>query len=114
IIKPQTIHTVFDEDEYYDYDWKIGLSILDIGFNQYKYGVNSRRLTGFNDNITDTVIDQRFLDIKSLASFNDSLGGVVRTIQQPNGMFRITNPTRMVLNVDKYLFDAFYINGNLS
>jgi hypothetical protein len=114
IIKPQTLHTVFDEDEYYDYDWKIGLSILDIGFNQYRYGVNSRRLIGFNENITDTVIDQRFLDIQGLEAFNDSLQGVVRTIQQPNGLFRITNPTRMVLNVDRYLFDAFYINGNLS
>jgi hypothetical protein len=114
LIKPQQIATVFDEDSYYDYDWKIGVSILDIGFNQYKYGKESRRLSGFQNNITDTVVDQRFLNVKSVEAFNDSLVGVIRNIQQPTGLFNIVNPARLVINVDRYLFDAFYVNGNLS
>jgi hypothetical protein len=114
IIKPRIIPTVFDEDMYYDYDWKIGLSILDIGFNQYKYGEQSRQLNGFHENITDSVIDEKFLYVGSFEAFNDSLQGVVRNIRRPNGLFRVTNPTRMVLNVDRFLFDAFFVNANLS
>mgnify|MGYP001500473020 CR=1 FL=1 len=114
LIKPQIIPTAFDEDMYYDYDWKIGLSILDIGFNQYKYGLQSRQLSGFYDNITDSLIDERFLNVGSLAEFNDSLQGVVRNIQTPSGLFRVGNPARLVLNVDRFLFNAFYVNANLS
>jgi hypothetical protein len=114
IIKPGQIASVFDDDSYYDYDWKIGLSILDIGFNQYQYGKNSRIFSGFQSNITDSVIDEKFLHAENFQAFNDNLSGVVRNIQIPAGTFRIINPTRAVLNVDRYLFDAFYVNGNLS
>jgi len=114
LIKPQQIAAAFDDDSYYDYDWKIGVSLLDIGFNQYKYGRNSRIVSGFQNNVTDTVVDQRFLNIKSFDAFNDSLTGVAKNLQQQSGMFRIVNPTRLVLNVDRYLFNAFYVNANLS
>ena len=116
LIKAAQTGSGFDEDvnSYYDYDWKIGLSILDIGFNQYKYGRNSRVISGFQNNITDSIIDNRFLHVDDLENFNDNLQGVAQNIQQPAGLFRIINPTRTVLNVDHYLFDAFYINGNLS
>jgi hypothetical protein len=114
LIKPQQITTVFDDDSYYDYDWKIGVSLLDIGFNQYKYGRNSRIVSGFQPNITDTVIDQRFLNINNFDAFNDSLVGVAKNIQQQSGKFKIVNPARIVLNVDRYLFNAFYVNANLS
>ena len=115
LIKSNQTPSVFDaEEEYYDYDWKIGLSLLDVGFNQYKYGKESRTISGFQDNITDSVIDEKFLHIKKLQEFNNNLPGVVKNIQQPVGEFRVVNPARMVLNVDRYLFDAFYVNGNLS
>jgi hypothetical protein len=114
IIKPGLIPAVFDEDTYYDYDWKIGLSILDIGFNQFQYGRNSRILSGFQDNITDTVLDVQFADVSNLDEFNDRVNGIAGSITQPIGKFHIVNPTRLVLNVDHFINGAWYINGNAS
>jgi hypothetical protein len=114
LIKSQQITTVWDDDTYYDYDWKIGLSLLDVGFNQFKYGINSRKVSGFQDNITDTVIDIRFDNVNKLQEFNEALPGVVRNIQQPTGMFHVVNPARLVLNVDHFITGAWYINGNAS
>jgi hypothetical protein len=114
LIKSQQIPTVFDDDTYYDYDWKIGVSLLDIGFNQFKYGINSRKVSGFQPNVTDTVVDIQFDDIHKLQDFNNVLPGIVRNIQQPTGVFPVINPARLVLNVDHFITGAWYINGNAS
>ncbi len=114
IIKTGQISSVFDDDDYYDYNWKIGLSLIDIGFNQFKYGAQSRILSGFQNNITDTTLDVRFTEIDDLAEFNERLNGVARTIQQPGGYYKIVNPTRVVLNVDHFITGAWYVNGNVS
>jgi hypothetical protein len=114
IIKTGQISSVFDDDDYFDYNWKIGLSLLDIGFNQFKYGAQSRILSGFHDNITDTVLDVRFSEIDDLEEFNERLNGIARNIQQPGGLYKIINPARAVLNVDHFITGAWYVNGNLS
>jgi hypothetical protein len=114
LIKSSQISSAFDEDNYYDYDWKIGLSLLDIGFNQFQYGKNSRIVSGFQNNITDTVLDQRFTDINNLQEFNDKLVGIARNLQQPTGTFHVINPARLVLNVDHFITGAWYVNGNAS
>ncbi len=114
LVKSQEISTVWDDDNYYDYNWKIGLSLLDIGFNRYQYGAQSRTVSGFQPNITDTVVDIKFDDIHKLKDFNDVLPGIARNIQQPTGMFPIINPARLVLNVDRFITGAWYINGNAS
>jgi hypothetical protein len=114
LVKSQQITSVWDDDTYYDYDWKIGLSLLDIGFNQFNYGIQSRKVSGFQPNVTDTVVDIRFADIHKLQDFNDDLPGIVKTIQQPTGTFHVINPARLVLNVDRFIMGAWYINGNAS
>ena len=114
LIKSSQIPSVFDEDNYYDYDWKIGLSLLDIGFNQFQYVKNSRIVSGFQNNITDTVLDQQFTGINNLQEFNDKLIGIAGNIQQPAGTFHVINPARLVLNVDHFITGAWYVNGNAS
>jgi hypothetical protein len=114
IVKTGQISAVFDDDDYYDYTWKIGLSLLDIGFNQYKYGAQSRVLSGVQDNVSDTMLDVRFSDINDLEEFNERIADVARNVQQPGGLYKIVNPTRAVLNVDHYITGAWYVNGNLS
>jgi hypothetical protein len=104
----------WDEDTYYDYDWKIGVSLLDLGFNQYKYGQNSRVLSGIRANITDSLFDMKTDGADNFTAFNDSLAEIVETIRPLQGNFNILNPARLVINVDRYLFDAFYINGDLT
>jgi hypothetical protein len=115
IIKPGHISSVFDDEEdYYDYDWKIGLSLLDIGFNQFTHGKNGRIVSGFQDNITDTILDQRFDDISDLTELNERIVGIAGTIQQQSGVFHVVNPARLVLNVDHFITGAWYVNGNAS
>jgi hypothetical protein len=104
----------WNEDTYFDYDWKFGISLLDLGFNQYKYGVNSRIMGGIRENISDSLFDSRLDGADNFAAFNDSLGTIVNTMRQIPGNFNIMNPARVVVNVDKYLFDAFYVNADLS
>lgn len=104
----------WDEDTYFDYDWKIGVSLLDLGFNQYKYGVNSRLVTGMREDVPDSLFDQKLNGAEDFAGFNDSLAQIVQGMGSLRGNFNIINPARLVINVDHYLFDAFYINGDLS
>ncbi len=71
-------------------------------------------MSGFQDNITDTVLDVQFNDISNLQEFNNKLIGIARNIQQPGGLFRVVNPARAVLNVDHFITGAWYVNGNVS
>lgn len=114
LIKPPG-ESSWDEDNYYDYDWKIGVSLLDLGFNQYKYGRNSRALQGVRENITDSLFDQKINGADNFTALNDSISDMVVSSRVLEGAgFKIMNPARLVVNVDRYLFDAFYINGDLT
>jgi hypothetical protein len=104
----------WDEDNYYDYEWKIGLSLLDIGFNQYKYGQYSRQVNGVRPAMADSLVDERMNGISGFEGFTDSLASMVNVSRRLQGDFNIINPARMVINVDRYLFDAFYINADLT
>jgi len=114
LVKPQEV-TYFDEDDnYYDYDWKFSVSLLDIGANQYKYGTQSRFMSGVKSNITNVSLDEKFHTIKSLRGFNDSLATLVDQASQIGGGFNIINPTRLVVNVDRFVTQAFFINAEIS
>lgn len=101
-------------DDYYDYEWKFGASLLDVGLNQYKYSNASRTMTGVRPDITDTTAENKLRDITSIDQLNDSLATLVNSFSALSGNFSIINPMRLVLNADRYLFDAFYVNGELS
>jgi len=114
LIKPQGTTSFADEEDYYDYDWKIGLSLLDLGANQYKYGTESRVIYGVNNNITGSILDNKFdSTVTTFKTFNDSLATVTNSAQL-GGKMIVLNPTRLVLNVDHYLAGNFYINAELS
>lgn len=115
LIKPQgTPGFMEDEETYYDYDWKIGASLLDLGYAFYRYSNNSRTgsipVTGLNADR----LDQAFLEsIPNMEAFSDSVEAVfdARTL---SGDLRIWAPTRLVLNVDRFINSAFYVNAELS
>jgi hypothetical protein len=114
LVKPQGTTSFGDEEDYYDYDWKIGISLLDIGGSQYKYGTESRIITGVKTNITGTTLDNKFdSTIGSVAAFNDSMATVIDGYQV-GGKFIVLNPMRLVVNVDHYITGNFYINAELS
>jgi hypothetical protein len=113
LIKNGAIPT-YEDDDYYDYDWKVGVSLLDVGVNQYKYGAESAVASGVKPNVTDSALEKKFTNIKSLEQANDSLQTIVQSFNQLTGKFNILNPTRLVINVDRFLSDAFYFNAELS
>lgn len=116
IIKTQAVNTFYDDDDgYYEYEWKIGLSLMDIGRNQFKFGKESTLVSGLRNNITDDTLQQRFGTLADFQDFNDSLATIVNSFTSLWGSkFEVFNPARMILNVDKYLINDFYINGELS
>jgi len=114
LVKTQAVTNYSDGDTYYDYEWKIGVSLLDIGRNTYGYGNQSRAASNPKSNVSDSALDAKFDNTGSLAEFNDSLATIVNNISTPRGVFNVWNPTRLVINVDRPLQDHFAINANLS
>lgn len=115
LVKLQSTGNVPDDDDYFDYDCKIGLSVLDIGYGQYAFGQYSTRARNINPNVTDVLLDQVFdSTISSVGIFRDSLSGVFGDMGRYIGKFRVTHPTRLVLNVDKFITGAFFVNADIS
>lgn len=116
IVKLPGISNAMDEDDgYFDYDWKIGLALLDIGFGQYKFGKYSTSVRNLRPGITDGRLDQAFdTSINSAQALHDSLAGLYSSVGNYTGKFRINHPARLVLNIDKFIAAAFYINADIS
>ncbi len=115
LIKPRGISIDNYRDDYFDYEWKIGLSFLDLGHNQFIYGSQSHYFTSTAANVTDSVLDQKFNDLHNFNQYNDSLSTIVNGFNSiSQGKFRILNPARAVLNIDRPLGYDFYLNLNLS
>jgi hypothetical protein len=114
IVKTQAVSTVYDEGEENDYEWKIGLSLLDVGLNRFVYGRESRSVSSLKNDISGAVLAEKFTSIDDLAEFNDSLATIVDRSVVLGGPFNIYTPARAVVNVDRYMWGNFYINGELS
>jgi hypothetical protein len=115
LVKLQSVKSVFDDDDYFDYDWKIGFSLLDIGYGQYAFGQYSTRARDINSNVTDILLDQVFdSTINSVSTFRDSLSRVFGDMGRYIGKFRVTHPARLVINVDKFITEAFFVNAGIS
>lgn len=97
-----------------NYDWKIGLSLLDLGANQFSPGEGSVQLFGPNYAITDITIDNKLIGTQDLRSFKDSLRTIFTNSADITAPFKIANPTRLILNIDRNLGNHFYVNGELS
>ncbi|KIC92816.1 hypothetical protein [Flavihumibacter solisilvae] len=115
LIRPEDVPGFMaDEEAYYDYDWKISASLIDFGWGQYRGGVESRKgsipASGITGSELDAAIDST---VKNLPQFNDSLGGLLHLEGLANN-FKIISPARLVLNVDRYLAGAWFVNAELS
>lgn len=102
------------EDAYYDYDWKISASLLDVGWGQYRYGTESRRGVIPPDGPNDVQIDQRMdSTVKSLSDFSAALGQLIPTSGAGTN-YKMYSPMRVNLNVDRWITQALYLNADLS
>lgn len=114
IIKSQAVGSFYDEATEGDYEWKIGFSLLDLGWNNYAYSNESRIVSSLKPDISSGTLSDKFYSIRDISSFNDSLATIVENYDSLTGKFSISNPARAVINVDRHLSGNFYLNGELS
>jgi len=114
LVKSQAIKLWDDPDDYFDYEWKFGAALLDLGENEYAFGTHSRYISNPNINATDVNLNNKFDYVGSVAGFNDSIRTIVDNYDLLMGKFRIWNPARLELNVDRSLPDHFAVNAGLT
>lgn len=114
IIKSQYISGAFDEENLTDYDWKIGFSLLDLGWNNYAYSSESRDASSIKNDVTSFVLQEKFSHTDGISSFNDSVGTIVNNFTPLTGKFKVVSPARAVINIDHYLSGNFFVNGEMS
>lgn len=114
LVKTQDVEVYGQPDDYFAYDWKIGAALLDLGLNEYQYGAQSRFAGNPRTIVSDQELDQKFDYIQSLPAFNDSLATVVGSFVHAHGDFRIWNPARLEINVDRPLPEHFAVNADLT
>jgi hypothetical protein len=114
LVKSQDVSVYGDPDNYFDYDWKIGIALMDLGANMYQYGSQSREVSNPKNTVTDFDLNQKFDYVGSVQGFNDSLSTVVNAMRPLRGHFIIWNPARAVINVDRTLPEHFALNTELT
>lgn len=97
-----------------DYDLKLGVSLLDLGYNKYQFSVNSRHARFNLGSNEDSLIEASFNNIDGAPAAADSLGGLLGQVNTPFGFFKVFQPTRIVINADKHITGHLYINGELT
>ena len=103
-----------DEGGDFAYETKIGISMMDVGRNNFKYGSRSRSVSGVKAGVTDTVLDNKFLVVESFDQFNDSLATIAASFGKLSGEFNIYQPARIVINVDQHILHNVFLNTELT
>jgi hypothetical protein len=115
LIKDDKASDWFYEGLDYNYRWKIGLSLIDLGFAKYEYFSESAISSGMKQNITpEILIDKFFGAVTSLADFNDSIATVVEKFEHLKGNFNVYHPARLNTNIDYKIHPFIFINAALS
>lgn len=103
-----------ESENFYDYDLKIGASLLDIGFSNFQYSNNSRRALMNRSNVSDSLIQATFENLQNAGDVPDSLAQIAGNVSTLYGNFKVFQPTRLVINADKHLAGNFFINADIT
>lgn len=102
------------ENEPIPYHWKIGISIMDINASTFKTSEYTGQFSNPANAITDGDLSKKLSGINSSQDLRDSLATLFGTFTALPATFKINQPTRMIINVDRNLGNHFYVNGQLS
>lgn len=105
---------VYQQNNALNYQWKIGVSLMDLGANKFKSGEYGSQFRNINSGITDITMDRKFTNIESGRDLRDSLATIFTTSEPLDSRFKIGNPTRLVINVDRSFGNNLYLNTDLS
>jgi len=97
-----------------NYDWKIGVSIMDIGRNKFNPIPGSFSINTPNQNITDTALQRQLQGVANIQDVKDTLQKLFIGFDSLHNRFNISLPTRMVISVDRNFGSHFYVNGEAS
>lgn len=103
-----------DENSPINYDWKIGVSLMDIGSNTFKPSAYSLQFYNPKSTIADNSVDNKLSGANSMKAVKDSLRTIFTSSSDITDNVGISNPTRLIINIDKHLTHHFYLNGELS
>lgn len=95
------------------YNYKIGFSIVDIGSQKFNNSEYTGRFSEDNRDINDFEIARAFRGVNNTQDLRDSMGVLFDSIQALPATFKITNPTRAILNVDKQINPQFFLNAQM-
>ena len=109
-----TYNNEYDAKNNLNYDWKIGVSLMDLGSNSFNASTNSAKFYNPSPTLLASQLDNKFSGINSTKDLKDTLATIFTSFEDITGSFKISNPTRLIMNVDKNLGNNFYINGDLS
>jgi len=102
------------ENNLLNYNWKLGISIMDIGANRYQYASPSRNFADPKYPITDAYLENTITGANTLPDLVDSVSTLFNTITPLTGNFSISLPTKLILNFDKQIFGPLYLNTNIN
>jgi hypothetical protein len=103
-----------EEKKRLQYDWKLGVSLMDLGANRFQYAAYSRSWGDPIYPISDGTIENKLTSASSLSGLVDSISSLFTTINPSTGIFRVSLPTRLIINFDKKIYGGIYVNTNLS
>lgn len=104
----------YQQNNAMNYQWKIGVSLMDLGANRYKSSEFSSQFRNIDPGITNITMDQKFMNIQSGRDLRDSLATVFTSADSAGGKFKIGSPTRLVINVDRSFGNNLYVNADLN
>lgn len=104
----------YQQNNAINYQWKIGIALMDLGANKFKSGEFGGQFRNVDPAITDIDVDRKFTNIESGRDLRDSLATIFTTSENISNRFKIGNPTRLVINVDRSFGNNLYLNTDLS
>ncbi len=115
MVKDPRNYFQFDETPNDDYIWKFSVSLMDLGFAQYRYGIQSAKTSGISPNAYGVKFENKFdASIQSMQTLTDTLKTMVNTFSKLSGRYQIYLPSRLVVNIDRKLTDYIFVNAEMS
>jgi hypothetical protein len=96
-----------------EYNWKLSVSLMDIGSNQFTYGTYSGAASGVAPGAYAGTVQQKFDSLERIRDFRDSLRSISARFTDQRGNFSLRNPTRLLINFDKQFDNDYFINAEL-
>lgn len=100
--------------KFLQYNWKLGVSLMDLGANRFQFASYSRSWADPIYPITDAMIENKITGAPDLTALVDSVSSLFNVVNPYTGIFKVSLPTRLIINFDKKIYGGIYINTNLS